>query len=312
MDDEPLGPGSEFYYERLNRARAIPEAQRSPDVAVWLSSHAAVEAAAAALPLAPADATLIQPLGGDAALVSVLQLLVHFYTIVPAELAHPQISRSRLVPQLPPLMAVSCQDSIASLIPQPQLRSLLQRGMAGEALDLEDVARLLLLASEAKDLESSMQHLSLVALEALEPALCEAPAAAHLAQQLAQLQREQQQLASGSGSGSEVPSVQQLQAVRHMIALALVDLRLHKSQLPGGEAACLMQLAEGAAKALRALRPDDARSSLACAKAAMSLRLAPQSSVALALPVKVAAELCCFNLHAGSGCPCKGALVRLS
>lgn len=65
-------PGAEFYAERLARAQAVPEEQRSSDTKAWLALHSELEAATALLPPLPASATaqrpLLEPLGGDAAL----------------------------------------------------------------------------------------------------------------------------------------------------------------------------------------------------------------------------------------------------
>ena len=50
MQQRTSPPGAEFYYERLARARAVPEAERSADVRQWLQQHEELEAALAALP----------------------------------------------------------------------------------------------------------------------------------------------------------------------------------------------------------------------------------------------------------------------
>ena len=58
-------PGAEFYYERLERAAALPESQRSSDVAAWLHSNAVMEAAAAPLPELPPGLALQEGGGGQ-------------------------------------------------------------------------------------------------------------------------------------------------------------------------------------------------------------------------------------------------------
>ena len=74
---------SNFYYERLARARAVPEAERSADVQQWLRVHAELDAVLAALPGVPASATsqrpLVEPLGGDGALAALLRFIAAAY-----------------------------------------------------------------------------------------------------------------------------------------------------------------------------------------------------------------------------------------
>ena len=111
MSNEDDAPGAEFYFERLSRAQAVPEAERSPEVAAWLRSHAAIAAATSALPLAPDNGTLTQPLGGQAALAALLHFLVGCHTALPAHLQHPRANFRRMTPQLPPLAAVVAATS---------------------------------------------------------------------------------------------------------------------------------------------------------------------------------------------------------
>ena len=107
-------PGSEFYYERLARARAVPEAERSADVQQWLRVHEELEAALAALPEVPADASpqrpLVEPLGGDAALAALLRFIAAAYADSARDPVHPKATLFRLAPQLPPFFRV-CRNA---------------------------------------------------------------------------------------------------------------------------------------------------------------------------------------------------------
>ena len=109
-----IGPSSEFYEERLARARALPEAARSADVRQWLRLHEELEAASAVLPLVPASATaqrpLVERLGGDAALAALLRLLVAVHSDSPCDPQHPKSTLVHLAPQLPPFMHVCWQE----------------------------------------------------------------------------------------------------------------------------------------------------------------------------------------------------------
>lgn len=133
--------------ERVRRAQAIPESERSPEVATWLASHAAVEAAAAALPDIPDGQLLTPPLGGSEALAAVLQFAALSFASVPVTLMLPNLNAGHLASQLPPLMAVWCLHGNLCDRRQPLLTSILQNGLAGGAASLELVARLLLMAS---------------------------------------------------------------------------------------------------------------------------------------------------------------------
>ena len=103
-------PGKEFYYERLARARAVPEAERSADVRQWLRQAEELEAALAALPVVPASATpqspLLQPLGGDAALAALLRFIATAFSDCARDPLHPKATPARLSSQLPPFVRV--------------------------------------------------------------------------------------------------------------------------------------------------------------------------------------------------------------
>ena len=103
-------PGGDFYYERLARARALPEAERSADVRQWLRQHEELEAALAALPELPASATsehpLVEPLGGDVALAALLRFIAAAFSDSAADLLHPEGTLGHLAPQLPPFYGV--------------------------------------------------------------------------------------------------------------------------------------------------------------------------------------------------------------
>ena len=109
MQQYKIAPGAEFYYERLARARAVPEAERSADVRQWLRRHEELEAALTALPEVPASAThqlaLVEPLGGDAALAALLRFITAANS-ESADLGHPKATLWRLTPQLPPFFHV--------------------------------------------------------------------------------------------------------------------------------------------------------------------------------------------------------------
>ena len=107
---QSTAPGAEFYEERLARARAAPEAERSADVRQWLRQHEELEAALAALPDLPASATperpLVEPLGGDMALAALLRFFAAAFSDNAAGILHPKITLRRLAPQLPPFFGV--------------------------------------------------------------------------------------------------------------------------------------------------------------------------------------------------------------
>lgn len=266
MEDEALVPGSEFYYERLNRAHAIPEAQRSPEVAAWLSSHAALDAALAALPPALPGVLLTEALGGPAALAAVLQVLVHTYATLPEDPAHPRSSLRRLVPELPPLYHVSVERGGLGIKPQPLLRTTLHALAGGAALGLEPVARLLLMAAMSQNPVLEYPLVALDILKALEPSISGAEAEARLAQQLVELQQQLARTGGGSGGGSgsciALPMVRQLQTVRHVLTLLLFYWAKAVRAASPSAAADLQKLGERAAAGLLALWPDDPRSSL--------------------------------------------------
>ena len=110
MQQQCIAPGAEFYYERLARARALPEAERSADVRHWLRQHEELEAALAVLPEVPASATpqhpLVQPLGGDAALAALLRFIAVAYSDSIPGTRHSKATLPRLAPQLPPYFRV--------------------------------------------------------------------------------------------------------------------------------------------------------------------------------------------------------------
>lgn len=112
-------PGEDFYTQRLERARALPEAERSPDVRGWLAAHDALDAAAAALPELQPGAALTEPAGGSAALAALLQFLVLSFCHAPADPIHPAFSDMHLFnAQLPPLFLVQ-RDSGGTITSQP-------------------------------------------------------------------------------------------------------------------------------------------------------------------------------------------------
>ena len=102
--------GAEFYAERLARARALPEAERSADVRRWLRLHEELEAALAALPELPASAIhqcpLVEPLGGNAALAALLRFIAAAYSDSLRDPVHPKATLGHLAPQLPPFYGV--------------------------------------------------------------------------------------------------------------------------------------------------------------------------------------------------------------
>jgi hypothetical protein len=99
-------PGAEFYYERLARANAVPEAQRSADVSLWLRCHDELEAAFALLPQVKPGGSLSTPVGGKPALAAVLRMLAASCCDAHIEPHHPNSTIKWLGPQLPPLMEV--------------------------------------------------------------------------------------------------------------------------------------------------------------------------------------------------------------
>lgn len=58
-------PGEEFYLENLERARALPEAGRSPNVRAWLAAHDALESVAPLLPMLQPGPPMTEPAGGE-------------------------------------------------------------------------------------------------------------------------------------------------------------------------------------------------------------------------------------------------------
>ena len=110
MQQQSTGPGAEFYEERLARARAVPVTERSADVRQWLRLHEELEAALAALPEVPASATLrwslVEPLGGDAALAGLLRYISATFSESVAEVVHPKATLENLASQLPPFFRV--------------------------------------------------------------------------------------------------------------------------------------------------------------------------------------------------------------
>lgn len=143
-----LAPGAEFYQERLERARALPEAERSSDVRAWLAAHAALDAAAPLLPGIETRTEFTEPPGGSAALAALLQYLVQTYCHTPLDPMHPAFTNGILSPQLPPLMHVWENGSNTDMCLTPFSNGILTTGRlpAGGA-NLALVARLLLLAA---------------------------------------------------------------------------------------------------------------------------------------------------------------------
>ena len=115
MQRQSFGSGAEYYEERLARARAVPEAERSADVRQWLRLHEELEAALAALPELPASATrqrpLVEPLGGDAALAALLRFIAASYSGFAEDPGHPKAMMNPLMPQLPPFYRVWRESS---------------------------------------------------------------------------------------------------------------------------------------------------------------------------------------------------------
>lgn len=277
-------PGEDFYQASLERARALPEAERSADVAAWLRSHDAIEAAAAALPLMPLDgSTLTRPAGGPAALAALLQVLAHSFAVPPADPKHPCARLRCFGPQLPPLMHVFAQGVDIQMAPQPRLLSILQGGGGGgrepgSELDLEMVARLLLLVWVTQLPGFSLTQVAADALAALKPALLGNAAAARLDRQIAELQQKVGGGSSGGGAGSssgassssssvpELPSARQLQIVWHALSLEVAGSTAAPMQLPP---VAVSRMAEQAARGLLALEPHNPRSSYAMGKVAV-------------------------------------------
>ncbi|PRW59610.1 hypothetical protein C2E21_1912 [Chlorella sorokiniana] len=281
-------PGEEFYNASLERARALPPAERSADVAAWLRCHDAMDAAAAALPEMPLNGgSLTQPVGGPAALAALLQVRVHSFALPPADPKHPCTTLRHLAPQLPPLMRVWAAGQEAQMAPQPELLSVLGGHSAhsgrqpGGDLSLVRVSRLLLLALVAQ--WPSIQHNQVAAdvLAALKPALLGEAAAARLDRQLSELR--QQLVGSGDGAGdssgattssgaasgsggAELQSAQQLQVVWHLLSLQLAETPNAPMLLtPRGAS----EMAVHAARGLLQLAPSNPRSSYAMGKVAV-------------------------------------------
>lgn len=274
MEDDPQ---LEFYFERLRRAQAILEAERSPEVAAWLSSHAATEAAAAALPAMP-DGLLTEPLGGEAAWAWALQALAHARAHLSQFLLLPGCPSSCLLAQLPPLVAVQCQQGELRWSQSAVLRSILRNGLGSAAADLELLTRLLLLVNGAMQLHSGQDpQLALNILQVLEPALFSAAAEARLAQQLARLQ---QRLDGSAWAGGTLPTVQLLQFVRHNFSMGLVAWVGSENELP---AARIIQMAQRSAQPMLSLQPSNPRSSLSLGELALSCRCADQNGVGIQL-----------------------------
>lgn len=125
MIENRVFPGTEFYFENLTRARALPEAERSADVAALLS-HDAMDAAAPAIPSMPTDGTVLtEPLGGDAALAALLQFLAHSFACPPADPLHSHATLRHYGTQLPPLFRTWAQGSQVQMAAQPLLHALL-------------------------------------------------------------------------------------------------------------------------------------------------------------------------------------------
>lgn len=270
MEAASSPPGSEFYMERVRRAQAIPEAERSPEVATWLASHAAMKAAAAALTDIPYGQLLTLPVGGSEALAAVLQFVAHSFANVPVTLMLPNLHAGHLAPQLPPLMTVWCLHGSVCDRRQPLLTSILQSGLAGGAASLELVARLLLMASVYQQHAASDPALALDVMEVLEPALSGTAAETRLASELAQLQG---QLSGSSSAAGSLPTVQQLQAARHNLSLCLLTWldRPGKQQLDPDR---VVRLAQRAAQGLATLQPNSPHSSLQLGKVAVCRRCA--------------------------------------
>lgn len=253
--------GSEFYYQRLERACALPEADRSADVKAWLASHDALDAAVQSLPLLQPGQTLTEPAGGSAALAAVLKLLAHSYCHPPEDPMHPEIEFCRLSPQLPPLMRVIHTSSKGDLQPTPLLKGILASGrLPPGGTDLALVARMLLLVLVLHTPDVNNIIAGLNVLHAARLALFNDSRAAQLTQQLAQLQEE---LSSSDGSSDELPTVQQLQVVWSVLTLGLAAWPEVRRELP---AADIMSVEEEAVGCLLRLQPDKPRSSFEAGK----------------------------------------------
>lgn len=273
-------PGAQFYRDNLERAQALPEAERSADVAAWLAADAVMTAATPSLPEMPCDGTVLtQPAGGDAALTALLQFLAHLFACPPADPLHPTFTLRCFGTQLPPLMKVWLHNDRVMMQPQPQLADILTTGrMPSAEPDLALVARLLLLAAISVCPEIQQASIGVEALQALKPALLGDAAAARLNRQLQQLQ--QRLAGAGAGGDPELPTARHLQVAWHALLLRLtVDVHVPEVLPPWRVSA----LGEEAARGLLQLEPNNPRSSLAMGKVAvMNHRLLPGPAVACA------------------------------
>ncbi|KAL4451887.1 hypothetical protein ABPG75_007549 [Micractinium tetrahymenae] len=249
-------PGAEFYRERLARAPALPEAQRSPDVRTWLASHAALEAAAAVLPPMRPGQALEEPAGGRPALAALLRFLAHSFCHPAMDPLHPSGTLRFLGPQLPPLMRVWAAG--------------IETRTEGTLL-LSDIVSLP--PGEATELELTVElttRLLLLALVSCWPSIG----------QLAQLQEEVGDEAAGAEHA--LPTVDQLQVVWHVLQLELVGHVNAPSQLAKGR---ISAAAEEAARGLLRLQPRNPRSSFAMGKVAvMNHSINPGSQLQDPLP----------------------------
>lgn len=267
--------GAEFYVERLERARALPQADRSADVQAWLAAHDALEAAAALLPELQPGPALSEPLGGGAALAGALQFLAHTYCHPPAIPRHPAFDTIKIGPQLPPLVRIyRDEDGSNHLQPTSLLTSILATGrLPTGGADLALLARMLLVAA------CNMDTLALRALQAVQPALFTSASVTQLAEKLQQLQAR---LASGSSGSSDddsasssnsacsgvLPTVQQLQIVWCTLAVSVVGEACSENKPEDADAweAAANALGMAAARRLLQLQPNNPRSTFVAHK----------------------------------------------
>lgn len=98
-------PGADFYFEHLQRARTLPEADRSADVRAWLATHDAQDALAPLFPVLQPGPAMTEHLDSSAALAALLQYLAHSHCHPPADPKHPAfILLQRFSTQISPLM----------------------------------------------------------------------------------------------------------------------------------------------------------------------------------------------------------------
>ena len=259
-------PGDDFYYERLAKVTALPEAERGEDARRWLRLHAAIDAALSVLPELPPGSDLTEPLGGPRALAGLLCFLATACGEAgEGHIGHPGIMKHKLAPQLPPLMRVRRLPHSGELemSTAPLLAGIRSSGsLPGGEADLGLVARLMLLARLAQWPGIGDYQAGLDALMAARRNLFTAASTRQLEQQLAQLAQQctgagsNDTDASRAGTGGchplpPLPSVQQLRAAWHVLAFELA----YSTHLQAPPAAASATMHESA-RALLAMHPD--------------------------------------------------------